>query len=71
MDTNPSFDPTLYGDRIASIYDDEYAPPDPSQVVRCLHQLARGGGVGGLGVGRWRVALPPHAQAEPIVGVGV
>lgn len=69
MATKQLIDPTLYGDRVASIYDTEYAPPDPSQVVTCLARLAKGGAVLELGMGTGRVALPLHAQGIPIEGV--
>lgn len=69
-------DPSLYGDRIADIYDEELArlPQhfDPADCVQFLSEFAGDGGrVLELGVGTGRVALPLAAQGLSVTGIDV
>jgi hypothetical protein len=69
MTFNADFDAMAYGERLASIYDTDYAPPDPSQAVKFLAAHAGGGPVLELGIGTGRIALPLHATGIQVKGV--
>ncbi len=63
-----SYDPALYGERIADIYDDLYPPAGEAMIAR-LEELARGGPALELAIGTGRVALPLAARGVPVHGI--
>ena len=66
------YEPSTYGDRIASVYDVLYPPdPDVDQAVEVLTGLAGTGRVLELGIGTGRVALPLAARGVDIQGIDV
>jgi SAM-dependent methyltransferase len=64
-------DPSVYGDRIAGIYDDWYTSRmETGESVDLLAELAGDGGRAlELGVGTGRVALPLAARGVEVVGI--
>jgi SAM-dependent methyltransferase len=58
-----------YGDRIAAVYDDQYASRDPTSAVAFLAARAGAGPVLELGIGTGRVALPLAATGLDVQGV--
>lgn len=63
-------DPSLYGDRIADVYDDWYADAtDVDGTVAAVTALAAGGPVLELGVGTGRLALPMLEAGLEVHGV--
>jgi SAM-dependent methyltransferase len=64
------FDPALYGDRIADVYDDWYGDAtDVEGTVATVVALAAGGPVLELGVGTGRVAIPLVEAGLEVHGV--
>jgi 2-polyprenyl-3-methyl-5-hydroxy-6-metoxy-1,4-benzoquinol methylase len=58
-----------YGDRIADVYDDEYAARQPVAEVAFLASLAGDGPALELGIGTGRVALPLAQQGVVVQGI--
>jgi SAM-dependent methyltransferase len=66
----PGFeDPAFYGDRWASVYDEQHYRHDPAPAVEFLAGLAGGGRVLELAIGTGRVALPLAARGVSVEGV--
>ena len=66
----PGFDdPSFYGDRWASVYDEQHRWHDPGPAVEFLAGLADGGRVLELAIGTGRVALPLAARGVSVEGV--
>jgi SAM-dependent methyltransferase len=66
----PDHDASLYGERIAEIYDTLHpVPPDAGAAVAFLAPLARGGRALELGIGTGRVALPLSARGVEVHGI--
>jgi ubiquinone/menaquinone biosynthesis C-methylase UbiE len=51
------YNPTTYGQRIASLYDELYSDYDPA-AVELLAELAQGGRALELAIGTGRIAIP-------------
>src|SRR5438477_12046769 len=65
-------DPSLYGDRIADVYDDLYpALADDAPPIERIVEWSRGGKVLELGIGTGRLALPLARRGVAIEGVDV
>ena len=62
-------DPTVYGDRIAEVYDDLHGSLDPTAAVERLFALADGEAVLELGIGSGRVALPLARRGLEVHGI--
>ena len=62
-------DPTVYGDRIAELYDDLHGSLDPTAAVERLFALADGEAVLELGIGSGRVALPLARRGLEVHGI--
>ncbi len=58
-----------YGDRIADVYDEQFAGRDPEPEAEFLASLAGDGPVLELGIGTGRVALPLQARGVIVHGV--
>jgi len=66
----PGFtDPSFYGDRWASVYDDEFGALNPASAADFLARLANGGRVLELAIGTGRVALPLYRRGVPVEGI--
>jgi SAM-dependent methyltransferase len=64
------YGPSTYGDRIAEVYDEWYAPRmDPTDAVDLLAELAGEGRALELGIGTGRVALPLAARGVRVSGI--
>jgi SAM-dependent methyltransferase len=63
------WDISTYGDRIADVYDEEFAELDPTEAVDVLAELARGGPVLELAVGTGRIAVPLAARGIDVHGI--
>lgn len=66
-----AYDPSLYGERWADVYDDWHAwrLPDADTVTGVLAGLAGGGPVLELGVGTGRLAVPLAARGVEVHGI--
>jgi SAM-dependent methyltransferase len=62
-------DPAFYGDRWASIYDDQHGGLDPGPAVEFLAGLADGRRVLELAIGTGRVALPLALRGVSVEGI--
>jgi hypothetical protein len=63
------YDISTYGDRIADVYDEEFAELDPADAVAFLADLARAGPVLELAIGTGRIALPLAGRGIEVHGI--
>ena len=63
------YDVSVYGDRIADVYDDRGAALDPTDAVATLAGLAGAGPVLELGIGTGRLALPLAERGLDVHGI--
>jgi SAM-dependent methyltransferase len=70
VDGPQGYDASVYGDRMADLYDElPTHPADADVAAACLAELARGGPVLELGIGTGRISLPLAAHGVPVSGV--
>ena len=60
---------SIYGDRIAGVYDEISTPADVSERVGVLAELAAGGSALELGIGTGTYALPLAARGIEVHGI--
>jgi SAM-dependent methyltransferase len=66
------YEPTTYGERIATVYDVLYPPgPDTEDAAELLAKLAGGGRALELGIGTGRLALPLSGRGVDVHGIDV
>jgi SAM-dependent methyltransferase len=63
-----NYNPTTYGERIASLYDELYSDYDPA-AIELLAELAQGGRALELAIGTGRIAIPLQAKGVPVAGI--
>ena len=63
------YGPETYGERVADVYDEWYAPPNTQAECDFLAELAAGGRALELGIGTGRVAIPLAARGIEVHGI--
>ena len=63
------YGPETYGERVADVYDEWYAPPNTQGECDFLAEFAAGGRALELGIGTGRVAIPLAARGVEVHGI--